>query len=176
LNWLALEAIGVAVTAAITLATAVIMLWNGFLMRSATNHADAASSQANAAATKLADIESQRRHGELCPRFRVICEPFNQGSDILRLRIMLVGPSGLDRVDRLTLAIRNDHFRRGEGHQQIMDGPTEDEIKAHIWGPYRFLAAPDDARPDDARRMVVYTVSLPMGEELPYQLEPLPFS
>ncbi|MEU5527683.1 hypothetical protein ABZ744_12155 [Micromonospora chersina] len=120
-------------------------------------------------------IESDRRKSELCPRLRVACEPFNPGSDadILRLRVALIGPPGLDRLDRLTVAIRNDHHRRGKSHQQRMDGPSQEEIKQHIWGPYRFSphTGPDDAHPDDAGRQVVYGNSLPLGEELPYQME-----
>jgi hypothetical protein len=91
---------------------------------------------------------------------------------VLRLRVMLVGPPGLDRLDRLTVTIRDDHFRRGE-HQQIMGGPTTEEIKAHIWGPYRFTPStgPDDARADGIGRTTVYDAQLPIGEELPFQLE-----
>ncbi|MDG4760742.1 hypothetical protein [Micromonospora sp. WMMD710] len=120
-------------------------------------------------------IESERRKSELSPRFRVACEPLNPGSeDIVRLRVALIGPPGLDRLDRLTVTIRNDHHRRGEGElQQYMDGPTQEEVKQHVWGPYRFTphTGPDDARADGMGRQVVYDQSLPIGEELPYQLE-----
>ncbi|GIJ29803.1 hypothetical protein Vqi01_49650 [Micromonospora qiuiae] len=87
---------------------------------------------------------------------------------------MLIGPPGLDRIDRLTVTIRNDHFRRGEGdHRQSMDGPTQEEIRDYIWGPYRFTpgTGPDDARADRLGRETVYDTALPIGEELPYQLE-----
>jgi hypothetical protein len=104
---------------------------------------------------------------------RVICEPLNPGSDVMRLRVMLIGPPGLDRVDRLTVTIRNDHFRRGERQRQYMGGPTEEEFKQHIWGPYRFTpgTGPDDAQANSACRETVYDASLPLGEELPYELE-----
>lgn len=133
-----------------------------------------AARQANATAATVAEIESKRRHTELCPVLRVVCEPFSEGSEVLRLRVMLMGPPGLDRIDRLTATIRNDHFRRGENHQQFLDGPTEQEIKEHIWGPYRFTpgTGPDDARADGNGRETVYRLPLPLGEELPYQLEP----
>jgi len=88
--------------------------------------------------------------------------------------VALVGPSGLDRLDRLTFTIRNDHFRRGEGpYQQRLDGPTPEQIKAHIWGPYHFTPAtgPDEARADRTGRTTVYDAELPIGEELPFQLE-----
>jgi hypothetical protein len=102
----------------------------------------------------------------------VICEPWGSGIDILRLRVMLAGPHGLDRLDRVTVSIRDDHFRRGEG-QQIAGGPTPEQVKRQIWGPYRFTPAtgPDEARADSTGRTTVYDADLPLGEELPFQLE-----
>jgi hypothetical protein len=128
---------------------------------------------ANKAAAKLTVIENQRRHSELCPRLRVTCEPFNPGSEILRLRVMLVGPPGLDRLDRMTVTIRNDQFRRGEGHQEHMGGPTQEEVRRHIWGPYRFTphTGPGNARADSTGRENAYEAPLPLGEDLGYQLE-----
>jgi hypothetical protein len=135
-----------------------------------------AARQANATASKLAEIEGQRRHSELCPVLRVTCEHFNAGSEILTLRVMLSGPPGLDRVDGLAATIRNDHFLRGQGHQEFFGGPTEEDIKRHVWGPYRFTphVGPDKARADSYGREVVYTAPLPIGEELRYQLERSP--
>lgn len=131
--------------------------------------------QARDAATKLTRIEGQRHHMQLCPRVRVSCAPLNPGSETLRLRVALVGPPGLDRLDRLAVTIRNDHFLRGEGpYQQRMDGPTQEQIKEHVWGPYRFTpgTGPGEARADGTGRVTVYDDDLPMGEELPFQLEP----
>jgi hypothetical protein len=162
--WTAAESVG-------TVAAASIAAYAAYQSRSSARESRASSSEANAASAKLTAIESQRRHGELTPRLRVICEPFSPGSDIMRMRVMLVGPPGLDRLDKLTLTIRNDHFRRGENHQQVMGGPTPEEVQAHIWGPYQFLAAPDDVRPDSTGRTVEYTTAFPTGEELPFQLE-----
>lgn len=134
-----------------------------------------AARQANATAFKLSVIESQRRHSELCPRLRVIAEPWNSGNtDVLRLRVALIGPSGLDQLDKLTVTVRDDHLRWGDGpHQQFAGGLTQEEVKAHIWGPYRFTpgVGPDEARADQTGRTVVYKDELPIGEELPYSLE-----
>jgi len=154
--------------------TAGVLAWTAIVMRSATKHADNSTSQANASASTLAEIERQRRHGELYPRLRVVCEPWGPGVEgTLRLRVTLVGPPGLDRLDRLTAAIRNDHFRRGEGYPERMGGPTAEQVKAHIWGPYHFTPAtgPDDARADSTGRTTVYDTPIPTGEQLVYQLE-----
>lgn len=89
------------------------------------------------------------------------------------MRVTLLGPSGLDRLDRLAVAVRNDHFRRGEGYRSPT-GPSPEEIRQHIWGPYRFVpgTGPDEARADSMGRETLYRAQLPMGEELPYELEP----
>jgi hypothetical protein len=131
------------------------------------------SDNANQTARTLADIEQDRRHSELTPRFRVRVEPWTAGNDQdLRLRVMLTGPTGLDRIDGLTVKIRDDHFRRGEG-TLTAGGPAREEIKAQVWGPYRFRpgTGPDEARADDGGRVTVYRAELPIGEELPYFLE-----
>jgi len=161
------------VNAIILAVTAGILAWTAMVMRSATKHADDTATQSSASASTLAEIERQRRKSELCPRFRVTAEPFNPGSDILRLRVTLVGPPGLDRLDKLTATIRNDHFRRGESFPERMGGPTAEQIKAHIWGSYHFTPAtgPDDARSDSTGRTTVYDTPIPSGEQLVYQLE-----
>src|SRR5262249_44811189 len=111
--------------------------------------AKSAADKSNAAASALADIERQRRHSELTPRLRLVAEPFNPGSDIVRLRVTVVGPPGLDRLDKLTATIRNDHFRRGEFHREHMGGPTSEQMKAHIWG--RTISSRPPARTTPAR-------------------------
>jgi hypothetical protein len=110
----------------------------------------------------------------MCPRFRIICEPLNSGSDVLRLRVMLTGPPGLDRIDSLDVTIRNDHFRRGGFHQQHLGGPTEQDIRQHVWSRYRFTphSGPDGVQADAMGRGTLYSSTLPLGEELPYELEP----
>jgi TIR domain len=128
---------------------------------------------ANGAADIVTYIELERRHDELTPRFRVRCEPWSEGNDTdLRLRVQLTGPTSLGRIDGLTVTIRDDHFRRGEG-PLTAGGPTREQIKRQIWGPYRFRpgTGPDQARADSTGRVTVYDAELPVGEELPYFLE-----
>lgn len=129
--------------------------------------------RANAAAEALAEIERDRRHSELTPRIRVVVEPWSDGTETKRLRMMLLGPPGLDHLDAVTVRIRDDHFRRGEG-ALLPAGPTRKEIKDHIWGPYMFTpgTGPDEARADRTGRVTAYEAVLPVGEELPFQLDP----
>jgi hypothetical protein len=134
-----------------------------------------AARQARVAATTLTDIESQRHHSELTPWLRLRLTPLNPGSvEALMLHVGLVGPPGLDKLDRLTVSIRNDHFLRGAGaYRQHAGGPTQEQVKAHVWGPYRFVpgVGPDDSRADSMGREVVYDAELPIGEELPFELQ-----
>jgi hypothetical protein len=121
----------------------------------------------------LARIELERRQAELTPKFLLRCEPWTAGNDSdLRLRVMLTGPISLGRIDGLTVTIRDDHFRRGEG-SLIAGGPSREQVKEQIWGPYRFRpgTGPDEARADDTGRVTVYDAELPIGEGLPYFLE-----
>jgi hypothetical protein len=136
-----------------------------------------AAQKSNDTATKLAVIEEQPRHSELCPRLRVICQPWSPGAtehQHLRLRVMLLGPPTLDRLDRLTVTIRDDHHRRGATPlQQIVGGPTPEQIQHLIWSPYRLAPGigPDGFQADSRGRSVVYDAVLPLGEELPFQLD-----
>jgi hypothetical protein len=143
-----------------------------FVAAGAAVSAWAAARAANNAAASMARIELARRYEELCPRFRVIVEPWSPGSRDVRLRVMLLGPPSLARIDKLTTTVRDDHFRRGDG-QLLAGGPTREQIKEQIWGPYRFNpgVGPDEAHADRLGRAVVYDDALPVGEELPYRLE-----
>lgn len=91
----------------------------------------------------LARIELERRQAELTPRFLLRCEPWTAGNDSdLRLRVILTGPFSLGRIDGLTVTIRDDHFRRGEG-SLIAGGPSREQIKEQIWGLTGSGLAPD---------------------------------
>jgi hypothetical protein len=130
-------------------------------------------SRANRATSSMESIERGRRHGELTPRLRVTCVGVNGGTDELAMRVYLAGPPALDELHRLTVTIRDDHFRRGD-HEPLAGGPTVEQIKRHIWGPYQLRpgVGPDRARADKTGRSCVYDEALPLGEELPFPLEP----
>jgi hypothetical protein len=158
--WAAVGAFG-------SVAAAGVAVWAARLSRNS-------AAKSNAAAESLAEIERDRRRSELTPQFRITVEPWSPGSRrTLRLSVAFIGPPGLDRLGTLIVRIRDDHYRRGEG-QQLAGGPTDDEIKAQIWGPWRFRpgTGPDNQLADKTGRVTAYGLPLPVGEELPFLLEP----
>jgi hypothetical protein len=164
-------AIWSAVAAGGSVASAAVAAWAARVSKRSATQANEASAQAAEASRILASVEEDRRRSELTPRFRVTCQ-LTGNIETQLLRVMLIGPPGLKYIDGLTVTIRDDHFRRGDG-QLLAAGPTREEIKAQIWGPYKFVAGtgPDDARADETGRTTVYDHRLPVGEELPYFLD-----
>jgi hypothetical protein len=129
-------------------------------------------------AAETAALDRQRRHAELTPHFRVALERANPGVDTQRLRVFLIGPPELERLDALTMTIRDDHPWRGQG-PQLAGGPTPEQVARHIWGPYRFT--PGTGPGADAVRGIpgadptgrtTPTRGMPVGEELQFSLEP----
>lgn len=132
-----------------------------------------AANEANSAAQAMVKIERERRHSELQPRFRLTLEELNQGPDVLLLCLTLIGPSGLDQLDRLTLVIRDDHHGRSANITQQIGTVTAADIEKQVWGPYRFSpgVGPGAARADETGRTTVCSETLPVGEGLPFQLQ-----
>jgi hypothetical protein len=137
------------------------------------------SSQAKsaAAAATTAALDMQRRNAELTPRFRVTCEPSNPGSPTLRLGVFLSAPPELERLDALTVTIRDDHPWRGQG--TLAGGPTPEQVAVQIWGPYRFIPGTGPGADSvrgipgaDPTGRTTPTGGMPVGEELPFFLEP----
>jgi hypothetical protein len=137
-----------------------------------------ASENSAVANSTTAAVEVDRRHAELTPRLRIRCRPPNPGSDRLKLTVFLVGPPELRQLDKLTVTIRDDHPWRGRTNQ-IAGGPSSEQIAAQIWGPFRFVpgtgpgADPSRGVPGaDSLGRSTTTSGLPVGEELPFSLEP----
>lgn len=130
--------------------------------------------EANNTASRLAAIEKDRRHSELCPRFRVSCEPLGPGTDKYRLNIMLCGPRALSQLDRMTFQVRDDFFTRGQ--EQLLGGLKKAQVEAQIWGPYRVSPGTGShgSVADDAGRTFALGVPLPTGETVLLQLEATP--
>lgn len=143
----------------------------------AERSAEAAARSAEAAAATAA-LDADRRHSELTPRFRIKAGPSNPGSDTLRLAVRLLGPPELERLDALTVTIRDDHPWRGQG-TPLAGGPTPEEVAAQIWG--RWKCTPGTGPGADSVKGIpgadptgrtTPTGGLPVGEELPFHLVP----
>jgi len=159
------------VVAIVAAAAAVSAVW--YARRSGQSAAKSAIAASTAAA-----LDMQRRHAELTPRFRVTCEQANPGAPALRLGVFLSGPPELERLDALTVTIRDDHPWRGQG-TPLAGGPTPEQVAAQIWGPYRFIPGTGPGAGNvrgipgaDPTGRTTPTGGLPVGEELPFFLEP----
>jgi hypothetical protein len=96
------------------------------------------------ASRHLSTVENRRWHADLTPQFRVT---WRAVSDLrAELRVELVGPSALDRLDELIIEVRDDIAGRAP---VIAGGATREQITAQIWGPYHFVPGIDGA---DANR------------------------
>lgn len=120
-----------------------------------------AARHASRAAVTLTAIERRRWHTELTPRFNV---SYTTSGERATLTVALVGPTGLDRLDEMTLSIRDDRPDRDTTTGQ----PSREEIAAQIWGPYRFVAGVDGA---DASGRHVPPIPLLPGVRRPFALE-----
>lgn len=143
-------ALGVAVVAAI----AAIGSWK-------------AARNSNGAAQILSRIEQQRLHTDLTPVFRCAIVA-NEARSTAMLRVHLEGPPGLLSHDAIEIivSIRNDNPHRGNG-PQLAGTATPEQVRAHIWGPWKFSA---DGRDDTGR--TVAPQQLTVGEWTRYGLAP----
>lgn len=151
--------------------------FSGWSVIYARSSARAATGSARSAAI-TAGHDSDRRHAELTPRFRITVEPANPGIETLRMKIYLVGPAELGRLDELSVVIRNDHPWRAE-HRPLAHGPTPEQVAEQIWG--RWMFTPGVGPNADLVRHIpgadstgrnCPTSGMPVGEELPFQLDP----
>jgi hypothetical protein len=134
--------------------------------------------QSAGSAAITAGHDTDRRHSELMPRFRIRVAPANPGVTTLKMRIYLLGPPELCELDGLTVSIRDDHPWRADG-TRLASGPTPEQVREQIWGRWRFTphtgpgADPVKGVPGaDATGRTTPTGGLPVGEELPFFLEP----
>jgi hypothetical protein len=130
-----------------------------------------AARESNRAAATLARIELERRHAELTPVLIVTCAE-NRGVTSQRLTVTFTGPPGLDHVDTLTVAIRDDSDDGARG--VLPEGPSAEETRQLVWGPVRFVpgSGPGEARADETGRKVPSAQPLRLGSSLHYRLEP----
>ena len=139
----------------------------------------ASAAEISAKATENAvKLEVQRRHDELTPHFRLNHEP-SPGTDFLRLTVLLTGPVQLERLDGLTLTVRDDTPWRGEPTPvSEANGITPEQLAEQVWGPYRLrpgistgTQTPRSAPADPSGREI-RTSGMRVGESLPFVLEP----
>ena len=84
---------------------------------------------------RRAAIESRRLHDALTPELAITCDA-RPGADSRRvdMTLKLIGPAGLDRLDEVTVCIRDDiPDRKSTLGSQL----TQGQISEVIWGPYR---------------------------------------
>ena len=122
-----------------------------------------AAASANESTGVLAKVELDRRHSELRPMFMV---GFSQvaNTNIFKLVVKLDGPGGLDRLDSLTITIRDNKLFPASPTGY----PTQEDIAKQIWSPYRFSPSVDGASSDG--RSVPHEELL-LGDLVVYQLE-----
>jgi hypothetical protein len=84
----------------------------------------------------------------------------------VRLVVALDGPPALDRLDQLTVTIRDDTT---DHRSRVAGGPTDEQIAVQIWGPYRFTPGVDGADPTGR---AVAPIRLLLRDDRPFQLEP----
>jgi hypothetical protein len=122
---------------------------------------------------KARKISEADRHDRLTPEFDVTLKPLNSGADeaeVMSLTIRLAGPTGLAKLDRLQVEVRDDRERRALGTR-----PNEGEIRTQVWGPYKFIPIADGATAD-GRSVEPLTIqrsegTLPRGESVRVQME-----
>lgn len=125
--------------------TAGIALRIGRTANEAAHQSNRAADRANATADSVARLEHDRWHHEMTPQFDVTATELGPGTRQASLRLTFEGPAALERLDEVEIEIRDDGYTHSVG---LAGGPSEEEVAAVIWGPYRFKPRVDDASPD----------------------------
>ncbi len=128
------------------------------------------------AATTATNIERERRHAEMRPRYLVTCDAPNPGTDHRNLYVKLAGPGELEALDQLTVTIRDDsHFRLKPAPAP---GQPPESVPDQVWGPLHFVPGTGPgvttrlgAVGADAAGRATTSVGMPVGEEHIYALE-----
>ncbi|MCF3136841.1 hypothetical protein [Streptomyces olivochromogenes] len=154
-----------AVSAGLSVVTAVIALWIARTANKAAYYANQAAAQANATAESVAHVERGRWHHEMTPQFDVTITRFGPGSNQASLMLTFEGPAALERLDAVEIEIRDDGYTHGVG---LAGEPDEQQLAETIWGPYRFVPGIDNATTDGRSTPAV---PLELGEWLKRALQ-----
>ncbi|GHE33398.1 hypothetical protein GCM10017673_40430 [Streptosporangium violaceochromogenes] len=120
--------------------------------------------QSKEAATTLTLVEKRRWHAERTPQFNVTCTAMSDGNTA-NLVVTLIGPSALDRIDRLILTVRDENRKEPS---PLAGAADAEQLAAYVWGPYRLR--PLGAEADRTGRTAL-PADLPLGESQVYTLE-----
>ncbi|MFJ1644698.1 hypothetical protein [Streptomyces sp. NPDC088258] len=123
-----------------------------------------AARQSNATAATLARIEHDRRHEERRPQLEVTLG--GRGMQLSTLNVHLLGPDEIGHLDSITIRVDNDD----QDHTILNPGAglTQEEVDAHIWGPYRFTPGVDGA---DQYGRSIPSFPLTVGRGRSFQME-----
>jgi hypothetical protein len=130
-----------------------------------TRRATSAAESAALSATKTAEIEAGRRHGELTPEFVATVAQRNSGGTRAVLALTLKGPVGLHNLDEIEVRIRSDQ----PPTSPLAGGRSQQEMDETIWAPYRLAPGIDDS---DKLGKVSATFAMRRGEVHKFDIEP----
>ncbi|MFF7870510.1 hypothetical protein ACFZCT_29125 [Streptomyces qaidamensis] len=115
-------------------------------------------------AETVARVERQRWHADLTPQFNITIE--RGEGDRATLSVRLAGPVPLRRLDEIAIRIvSSDDMDRTA---RLPGGPTQEELDAQVWGPYRFTHGADGA---DTDGRTVAPFALEVGTGRPFSIE-----
>lgn len=123
-----------------------------------------AAHRSNATADAVASIEHKRWHAELTPLFDITIKRAEGNRAILD--VQLIGPLPLSRLERVSISIEpsDDAVRDA----RLAGSPSQQELDAQVWGPYRFTHGADGA---DVGGRRVTPISLAVGRGHPFGIE-----
>ncbi|XUM00249.1 hypothetical protein ACQ86F_25395 [Streptomyces venezuelae ATCC 10712] len=133
----------------------------------ATGRASDTAEEARRTAEIVARIERHRWLAELTPQFEFTLT--KEGDRAAKLLVHLAGPDPLGHLDSVTVRIGDDDYDHTPTQQRLgytnPNGPTPEQIAAHIWGPFRLRPRIDQAD-EDGRELTFANLGVGRGRPL----------
>ncbi|MGQ4353135.1 hypothetical protein [Streptomyces drozdowiczii] len=123
-----------------------------------------AAHKANRTAKAVARIEQDRWHADLTPIFEIFLK--RAEGRRATLDVQLVGPIHLTHLDRVAIRIASSDDTQRTAW--LPGGPSQEEIGAQVWGPFRFTHGADGA---DINGHTVAPIALTVGRGRPFSIE-----